>query len=63
LVSSSYMVSEAVEFIIKLTTAVIYGFRNELVLVPGKPFQPSLLFVGKVRAYLRVEHLKGDSLG
>ncbi len=27
-----------------------------------KPFQPSLLSVGKAGAYLRVEHLKGASL-
>jgi len=26
------------------------------VFVPGKPFQPSLLFVGKPGAYPRVEH-------
>jgi hypothetical protein len=30
------------------------------VFVPGKLFQPSLMFVGK--AYLRVEHLKIESL-
>jgi hypothetical protein len=28
--------------IIKLITTVIYGFRNKLVFVPGKPFQSSL---------------------
>ncbi len=28
--------------------------------VPGKPFQLSLMFVGKAGAYPRVEHLKGD---
>jgi hypothetical protein len=32
-------------------------FNNKLVFVPGKPFQPSLMFVGKTGAYLRVEHL------
>jgi hypothetical protein len=30
--------------IIKLITAVIYGFHNKLVFVPGKPFQASLVF-------------------
>jgi hypothetical protein len=29
------------------------------VLIPGKPFQPSLMFVGKAR----VEHLKGTLIG
>jgi hypothetical protein len=29
------------------------------VFVPGKPFQPSLIYVGKQGAYPRVEHLKG----
>jgi hypothetical protein len=29
------------------------------VFVSGKPFQPSLMFVGKAGAYPRVEHLKG----
>jgi hypothetical protein len=33
------------------------------VFVPGKPFQPSLMFVGKARAYPIVEHLKGASIG
>ncbi len=31
--------------------------------VTGKPFQPSLMFVGKAAAYPRVEHLKGAYLG
>jgi hypothetical protein len=32
--------------------------------VPDRPFQPSLLFVGKVTSLpTRVEHLKGDLLG
>jgi hypothetical protein len=30
--------------------------------VSGKPFQPSLMFVGKAKAYPRVENLKGASL-
>ncbi len=33
------------------------------VFVPGKPFQPGLMFVGEARGYPRVEHLKGASLG
>jgi len=28
--------------IIKLITAIIYGFRNKLVFLPGEHFQPSL---------------------
>jgi hypothetical protein len=35
--------------------------HNTLVLVPGRPFQPSLW--GTPGAYPRVEHLKGASLG
>jgi hypothetical protein len=42
---------------IKLFTAVIYEFY-EFTFVPGKPFQSSLMFVGKAEAYPRVEHLK-----
>jgi hypothetical protein len=30
------------------------NFRNNLVLVRGKPFQPSLMIEGKARAYLRL---------
>ncbi len=33
----------------KTFTAVIYDFRNKLVFVPGKPFQPSLTFTGKAK--------------
>jgi hypothetical protein len=33
-----------------------------MVFVPGKPFQPSLMFAGKAGAYPRVEHLKIASL-
>jgi hypothetical protein len=34
-----------------------------MVFVPGRPFQPSPLFVGKdTKPYLRVEHLKGAYL-
>jgi hypothetical protein len=33
--------------------AVIYGFLySAIVFVPGKPFQPSLMFAGKVGAFL-----------
>ncbi len=39
------------------------NFRNKLVLIPGKPFQPSLMFAGKARTYPIAEHLKGASLG
>ncbi len=35
----------------KTFLSLIYDFRNKLVFVPGKPFQPSLMFVGKARAY------------
>jgi hypothetical protein len=38
---------------INLFTAVIYGFsyKASRVFVPGKPFQPGLMFPGKARAY------------
>jgi len=39
--------------IIKLTMAVIYGFRNKLVFVPGKPLQPSIVFRDKYSSLLR----------
>ncbi len=39
--------------IIKLNTTVIYGFRSKLVFVPGKPFQPSLVFKDKLSSLLR----------
>jgi hypothetical protein len=32
------------------------------VFVLGKPFRPSLMFVGKARAFFLVEYLKGSSL-
>ncbi len=38
------------ECTLKLSTAVIYSFRNKLMFVPGKPFQPSLMFVGEARS-------------
>jgi hypothetical protein len=34
--------------VIKLFTAAIY---NKLDFFPGRPFQPSLMFVGKARSY------------
>ncbi len=34
-----------------LITAVIYGFPQLVrVFIPGKPFQPSLMYVGKARS-------------
>ncbi len=38
--------------IIKLITTVIYGFRNKLVFVASKPFQPSLVFRDKCSCLL-----------
>ncbi len=38
-------------YIIKHFTAVIYGFSLSVrVFVPGKPFQPSLVFAGEARS-------------
>ena len=34
-------------YIIKLITAVIYSLHNKLLFFPGKPFQPSLVFITK----------------
>jgi hypothetical protein len=39
----------------KLFTAVSYDFSYTF--VPGKPFQPRLMFVGKVRSLPKVGHL------
>jgi hypothetical protein len=37
--------------LIKLFTAVIYGFLEQArMFIPGKPFQPSLMLVGKARS-------------
>jgi hypothetical protein len=36
---------------IKVFTSVIYEFSLKLVFVPGKLFQPSLMFKEKARAY------------
>jgi hypothetical protein len=50
--------------VIKLFTAVSYDFSLKArAFIPGKPFQPSLMFAGKAGAYPRVEHLQGASLG
>jgi hypothetical protein len=35
-------------------------FRNKL--VPGKPFQPSVMIVGKARAYLNGVHIRNSAL-
>ena len=42
-----------------------YGrnFRNKLVFAPGKPFQPSLMFAGKDRAYPSGVPFKSSTLG
>jgi hypothetical protein len=37
--------------VIKLFTTVSYDFSYATEFVPGKPFQPSLMFVGRARAY------------
>jgi hypothetical protein len=40
--------------VIKLFTAVSYDFsKYARAFVPGKPFQPRLMFVGEAEAYLR----------
>ncbi len=37
--------------VIKLFTSAIYGFSSEArVFVPGKPFQPSLVSIGKAKS-------------
>ncbi len=35
----------------------------KLVFVPGNPFQPSLMFVGKMRAFLNEAHFKCSTQG
>jgi hypothetical protein len=42
-----------------------YGrnFRNKLVFAPGKPFQPSLMFAGKVGACPSEEPSRFSTLG
>ncbi len=51
--------------VIKIYTDVNYECLEEArVFVLGKPFQPSLMFVGKASGYYRrAKHLKGASLG
>jgi hypothetical protein len=49
---------------IKLFTAIIYEFlKYAEVLVLGKPFQPILLFVGKVKAYPKEAPFRCFTLG
>jgi hypothetical protein len=49
---------------IKLFTTVIYGFSKQArVFVPGKPFQPSLMFAGKAGAYPREDPFRFSTLG
>jgi hypothetical protein len=48
------MVARSVANVKKLFTAVSYDFsKYARVFVPGKPFQPSLMFGGKAGAYPR----------
>ncbi len=48
--------------VIKLFCPQFTDFHNKLdCFVPGKPFQPSLMFVGKAGAY-RVKHLSISTL-
>jgi hypothetical protein len=49
--------------VIKLFTFVIYGFRNKLVFVPGKGFQPSIMFGDKAGAYPIGLHLRSSVPG
>ena len=50
--------------VIKLFTAVIYKFSYSVrVFVPGKIFQPSLMFVGKAGAYPVEEPFRCSTLG
>jgi hypothetical protein len=49
--------------VLKLFTAVIYGFSLQArVFVPSKPLEPSLMFAEKDGAYLRVECLEDAPL-
>ncbi len=50
---------------INLFTAVIYGFsyKASRVFVPGKPFQPSLMFADKARAYPSEAPFRCSTLG
>jgi hypothetical protein len=38
-------------------------FSNKLVFVPGKPFQPCLMFVGKAGAYPSETPFRGSTIG
>ncbi len=59
-----FMTSATGANVINLFKAISYNFCSKLeAFVPGKSFQPSLIFGGKAGAYPRVEHLKGTSLG
>ena len=46
--------------IVKLITAAIYGFRNKLEFVPGKPLKPSLVFKDKHCHWLITEAVNYD---
>jgi hypothetical protein len=50
--------------LIRIFTDVVYECSKQAkVFVPGEPFQPSLMSVGKAGAYSRVEYLKGSRWG
>jgi hypothetical protein len=47
----------------KLRIFVIYGRKKARVFASGKPFQPILMFVGKVGTYLIEESFRCSTLG
>ncbi len=47
--------------VVKPFLPVVYEFSYYV--VPGNPYQPSRIFVGKAGAYPSVEHLRDASLG
>ncbi len=49
--------------VIKLFTDVSYDFIIISAFVPGKPYQPSLMFVGKAGAYLSEATFRCSTLG
>ncbi len=49
--------------ILKLSCPLFTNFRNKLAYGPGKPFQPSLMFVGKAGACLSEVAFSCSSLG
>jgi hypothetical protein len=50
--------------VIKLNTALNYNFSQKArAFVPGKLFQPSLMFPGKAGAYLTESPFRGYTLG